>query len=426
MPRRFLLLCGLAMANSGWAADPVKLTLRDAERLAMAQHPLYQSAQYVEQAAAQVVDQVRARRYPFSSANITGAGGATDNSRILAGGINNPVVFDRVAAGVNVSQMISDFGRTRNLTENARLRERAQREVTAGTRAQILLSVDRLYYGALRARAVLQVAEQTVAARQLVADQTESLANSKLKSMLDVTFAKVSLDEAKLLLSNAQNEARAAVAELTTAMGQGGAVDYELVEEPLPVALPGDGAAFVAEARDKRPELRQARLEREAAERFTQAEKSLMYPTISAVASAGYSPVHVAQLRRQWLVAGFNVELPFLNGGLYTARRKEAEARQKAVGQVARDVENRIERDVRLAYLGALNAFQRLQLTGQLLEQAALSLQLAQSRYQLGLSGMIELNQAQLNVTRAQIAQASAKFEYQSARALLEFQVGTL
>ena len=53
-----------------------------------------------------------------------------------------------------------------------------------------------------------------------------------------------------------------------------------------------------------------------------------------------------------------------------------------------------------------------------------MSFKLAQARYDLGLSSIVELSQAQLNVTRAEIAQASARFDYQSQRAVLHYQRG--
>ena len=61
-----------------------------------------------------------------------------------------------------------------------------------------------------------------------------------------------------------------------------------------------------------------------------------------------------------------------------------------------------------------------------MLQQTNLALDLAQSRYQLGLGSIVELSQAQLNQTQAQIEQASAKYEYQSQAALLEYQTGSL
>jgi outer membrane protein len=65
-------------------------------------------------------------------------------------------------------------------------------------------------------------------------------------------------------------------------------------------------------------------------------------------------------------------------------------------------------------------------LTGQLLQQAQLALDLAQSRYDLGLGTIVELSQSQLSLTSAQIASASAKYDYQAQRSILAYQVGDL
>ena len=83
-------------------------------------------------------------------------------------------------------------------------------------------------------------------------------------------------------------------------------------------------------------------------------------------------------------------------------------------------------RDVRTAYLSAINAYERVALTDQLLQQAKLGVDLAQRRYELGLSSIIELSQAQLNFTSAQIVNASAKYNYQVLHSVLEYQIGAL
>jgi outer membrane protein len=121
-----------------------------------------------------------------------------------------------------------------------------------------------------------------------------------------------------------------------------------------------------------------------------------------------------------------NVNLPVFNGGLFKARRSEAEFHTRAAAQNVKDLENRVVRDVRVAYLNAKTAYERVGLTAQLLDQAGLALNLSQSRYDLGLSSIIELSQAQLNLTSAQIASASAKYDYQIQWSLLEYQVGSL
>ena len=81
---------------------------------------------------------------------------------------------------------------------------------------------------------------------------------------------------------------------------------------------------------------------------------------------------------------------------------------------------------MRIAYLNALTASERLGLTNQLLSQAQLAMDLARGRYDLGLSSIVELSQAQLNLTSAQIATATARYDYQAQRAILDYQVGAL
>jgi outer membrane protein len=146
---------------------------------------------------------VRSNLYPTSLGSVTGAG-ALNNSRIAAGALSNSIIYDRLATGFTVGQTITDFGRTSNLVASSRLHAQAQQESATATRADVLLQVNRGYLGALRSQTVLVVAEQTVAARQLIVDQITTLANSKLRSGLDVSFANVNLSEAKLLLANAR------------------------------------------------------------------------------------------------------------------------------------------------------------------------------------------------------------------------------
>jgi outer membrane protein len=114
------------------------------------------------------------------------------------------------------------------------------------------------------------------------------------------------------------------------------------------------------------------------------------------------------------------------NGGLFKARTAEAQLKAEAAAQNVSDSENQITRDVRVAFLNATTAYDRLSLTAQLLQQAQLSLDLAQSRYDLGLGSIVELSQAQLNLTSAQIANANARYDYQAQRIVVDYQTGSL
>ena len=107
----------------------------------------------------------------------------------------------------------------------------------------MLLRVDQAYFGVLKAQAVLQVAEETVKARQLVADQISALAKSSLKSGLDVSFANVDLAQAQLLLIQAQNDLQASYAQLSDALGYADQRTFQLADEPSPGSAAGRRAA---------------------------------------------------------------------------------------------------------------------------------------------------------------------------------------
>jgi outer membrane protein len=119
---------------------------------------------------------------------------------------------------------------------------------------------------------------------------------------------------------------------------------------------------------------------------------------------------------------GVNVGIPVFNGFLYTARAREASLRAQATQERLRDIRDRIARDVRTSWLNVTTAYDRLAVTQQLLDQANLALNLAQSRYKLGLGSIVELSQAQLQQTQAQIAQVEAGYDYRLSLAVLQYQ----
>jgi outer membrane protein len=419
------LLTLLLAALPVFAQTPRKLTLQEAEALAVRQHPQIAGARLATQAAGQVIRETRSPLYPQVSASAT-AVGALDNSRIAAGFLNDPNVLNRAAAGVALQQLITDFGRTSHLVESSKLREQSQEAGEVASRAAVLLEVDRAYFRALRAQGLVKTAQETVAARQLVVDQVTALAQSALKSQLDVSFASVNLSDAKLLLSTAQSEVQEAFTDLSNALGLPQPDTFDLAEAAVASAPEPDASGLIQQALQQRPELAGLRLDRDAALQFAQAERALVRPVISGAAAAGGVPAHDSNLQGRYAAAGINLTVPVFNGSLFASRRSEAELRAQAASERLRDAQNRVAHDVNVAWLSASNAFQRIGLTDQLLAQANLAMDLAQSRYDLGLSSIVELGQAQLNKTSAEIQNLTSRYEFQIQSAVLKFQVGLL
>jgi outer membrane protein len=209
-------------------------------------------------------------------------------------------------------------------------------------------------------------------------------------------------------------------------MGRHDPQSWRLIETPLPAEVSTNSAEFVEHALQMRPDLVRLRFEKDGAARFAKAERAARYPTISAVGSVGVVPIRDSQLPDNYAAAGLTLNLPLFAGGLYSARQKEAELRASAADQDVRDAENNAIRDVRVAWLNARNAYDRLRITSQLVENAKRSFSLAKARYDVGSSSIVELNQAQLDEISAEIEYANTKYEYLLRISALNFQTGSL
>jgi len=400
----------------------ISLSLKDAQALALRNNPQISVARLTALASLQVTREVRSNLWPTASIDLT-AVDANPGTRLTAGALNNPILYQRAAAGAMVTQLITDFGRTTNLVSSANLSAKAENQNALATKEQILLAVDQAFYNSLQAHAVLTVAQQTVTERQTVSNQVDALFQSKLKSQLDLSFANVNLAQAKLLLLDAQNNENAALASLSAVIGFSSLQNFQLVEDSAPSSPPpGNVDDLISTAFSLRPEILALEFQSESARKFHAAERDLLFPDIRAIGVVGDTPVRNPVISNWYGAVGVNVNIPVFNGFLYPARAREASLQSQAAQERLRDLRDRISRDVRTSWLNATTAYDRLAVTEQLLDQANLAMKLAQSRYNLGLGSIVELSQAQLQLTQAQISNAQASFDYRLSLAVLQYQ----
>ena len=412
---------------------PMRLTRVQAEQLALKNNPRISVGRLLALAQHQIYRESRAAELPNFNGAVT-AVDANEGSRMGAGALNAPRLLEHAGAGVTLSQLITDFGRTVNLVSSSKLLEKAQNANALATTEDIGLATDQAFYNALQAQALLKVAQQTVATRQSVEHQVDELAKSKLKSTLDLAFAQVNLSQARLLQLDAQNNVDSTLAALTAVLGFDKQVPYELTEEETQAPPPpADVDVLINTALQQRPDLLALNYNQQAAEKFRRAQHDQLFPTISALGIAGGSPVRPDcfggcfpnYFISSWYGAvGVNMSFPIFNGFLFTAQSSEASFRAKAAAENARDLRDRIVRDVRTAWLATNTAFQRVGVTAELAKEADLGLSLAQSRYQLGLGSIVELSQAQLQQTDAAISYVNAQYQYRLSLSTLNFEIG--
>jgi outer membrane protein len=419
-----LLACGILTLNAK-AQPPARLTLDQAKAYALLNNPRIRSSDSSTAAAGSVVKEVRAARFPTVSGLATGVE-AQHSSIMSAGALQTSSLYTRLATGVAVSQLVTDFGRTASLSKSSDLRREAQASNGQAVRELVLLQVEQAYFEALGGAAALRAAQAAVNDREITLRQINALADSAMRSTLDVRFAEVALSQAQLDLYQTENMAAEAQANLSAALGLDQTTAFTLADEASPAALDPTPDARIQEALQKRPELAALSLTRDAAHRYAEAEARLRLPTVSLVGAAGAVPAGDPRLHDSYSAAGVNINIPVLNGGLFSARRAEAEQRAAAADSDVRDLSIQIAREVRIAWLEANTAFRRLNVTSRLVLQANEALRLAQTRYDAGLGSIVELSQAQLNQTSAEIQNATARYDYLSRRAALDYSTGNL
>jgi outer membrane protein len=405
---------------------PTTFTRQQAEKIALANNPHIHISQLIAKVQHQAVRERRADELPNLNGNIT-AVEANDGSRLSSGSLTASRLVNHSGAGVSFSQLITDFGHTSNLVASAKLTEKARLADAEASREDIVLAIDQVFFQVVEAQETLKVASETVAARQSVTDQVSALTTSKLRSDLDLSFAQVNLSQSKLLQLNAQNNLDAARAALSAVLGYDKEMEFTLLDDPdtLP-ALPPDVNSLIAQAIQNRPDLQSLRFSEQAAQKFSKAQHEQLLPTISALGVAGGIPAGSSQyFTSNWYGAvGANVSIPIFNGFRLTAEASEASLQAQAASEQTRALRDQVVQDVHTAWLTANTALQRVTVAGELLREANTALDLAKTRYDLGLSSIVELSQAELQQTQAAIGNANARSQYNFAIAAINFQIG--
>ncbi|MGA2890953.1 MAG: TolC family protein [Terracidiphilus sp.] len=413
------------------ATATTSIARSDAERIALKNNPRITASHLLALAAGQVTREARSGELPQISVAIT-AEKAEDGSRIGAGGITNSRLYTHAGTGGSLSQLITDFGHTRDLVATSKLQQKAQDQTALATEQDVLLATDQAFYRLLDAQSLLDVAKATVAARGDVRNLTSALTQSSLKSDLDLNVASADLSQAQLLQLDAEDAVASASAALAAVLASPADTFYHAVEDPddapSPPPSPDSSAVLNASAQTQRPDLQALRLTAAADQKFATAQQLQHLPTISALAIGGITPVAPdGVFIPNWYAAGgVNLTLPLFTGFRINAQAQEARLRQKAAEKQAQDLSDNIARDVRVAVLNAQTAFRRIAVADQFRQQTAQALALAQTRYKLGLSSIVELSQAQLQSTQAAVAAVNARYDYLLSLRSLDYARGQL
>jgi outer membrane protein len=423
-----LAVSGIVPATSVAAQAP-KLTLAQAQRMAVANHPQVRVMQFDTAAAQEAINIARSSYSPqvYGSGVTTFAKPGTRVSANLAS-ITDPTVIQRTGMGLAVSQYVTDFGRTADIVKSYELEAKSAAQRGQLTQLTVLLNVTQAYLEVLRARALERVALATVAARRTLFRQVSVLAKAGLRSTLDVSIAQRDLASANQMVVLARARRRDAMASLSEALGSPTEIDYDLIDIKKLPSIPKSVGPLIDEMLANNPELAAMRSQTESAVSNAAAVAKEKDPTVTAYGYFGGTPISAAnqEINDAYATAGVVLTIPIINGGQLRAAARQAEDQANAQAASTQDVENQLLSQTRIAYDDVEAARSNIDVTQQVVNTAAESYRLTAARYRIGLNSIVDLSQAQLAQTQAEIDHTNAIYDYIEQGAALDFVTGAL
>jgi outer membrane protein TolC len=413
-------------------------------RTALKQHPALQRTEAQTGAAAARVQQAQSGMKP----SFVLQGTATDGplGAPAFGPLGNPANFGapplsvqgmagdpvkkQFGGGLNITLPLFDFGRTQYLVAARQGLLHAAEQDGETQKALVLVSVQQAYFNVLRAQQLAAIQKENLQQRNTTVEQARLFVDAQLKAGVDLQIAQTNASEANVGLIAAQNEVSYAFAGLNNAMGATSITAYQMEADSslalseATLAPPGSIEEAMNRAVAQRPELKSAKLQRQAAEQSIRGVKSELMPRLDSIASLGaVNPSGVIQNSKNYAV-GVAVSIPFYTGGLVEGRIKEERQKREVAAAQEKETVEAVKLQVSRAWLDVKTREAQVKAAQEQVASANASLQLASERYRLQLNTLVELTDAEASAIRAKAFLTNAQYDLQQARALLSWATG--
>jgi outer membrane protein len=431
-----VVLAAVAMAatvpGSGPAAQRV-LSLGEAERFALVQHPSVAVAKAQTRAAEAAADQAFApllpqvtatAAYQRATGNFVPRAGALPTNAVTT----RPPSFDTFNSwnfGVTATELVWDFGKTHGGYKSARVGAEAQKEGETATTLDVLQATRAAYFQAWAERALVSVATDNLTNMDRHLQQVEGFVKAGSRPEIDLAQTRADRANAELQLENARVGYETAKAQLAQAIGMDRQVDFDVDNEPLPAEPDEDvpSEQLLRTSLGTRPEMRSLEKQVESQHLAVRAAEGAYGPSLGTSASASEAGAELSDLRWNFGI-GATLTWQLFQGGLTRATVRAAEANEAATrAQLAQE-----RQQVRLELTQASLNVQAAKVSVATAKEAEVNarerLRLAEGRYQAGAGSIIELQDAQVAETTAAAQVVQAEYALSLARASLRRAMG--
>ena len=420
------------------------LTLDEAIRTGLASHPLIERSRYSALIAKALTRQTKGERYPWLEASIAGSIGSlriitTDGKAIHdrgghgfdPGGALAKHNQNMVTGGFLLNQLISDFGYTAHRILVTEANEAAGEKEILTNKAFVILTVQKAYLNCLLQKSLVAIAAETVKQRQAVRDQVQALYKHQLKSKVDLDLMLVEVSNAELSMIRAKNDLKQSFASLNNAMGIDGPDRYELEQIPIQVTPSPPVETLITTGLSDRPELLGNRDRLVASGELLRAVKALNFGSLSAVGSIGitqYGDVHDAGIPSDGVAPfwgfGVTIKFPLFTGFRIQSQIKEASHRKGETDEELQALANEIILQIVRAYLTRTTNAEQIALEQERVIFSKEALLLAQERYRLGLSPIVEVVRAMAVLFESESRLAESRYIYKTSESVVAYATG--
>ncbi len=425
---RFLLLFAAGLTCGGLSpaqdAAPDTLTLEQAVDLGVRQHPSLRAAEAGVRAAA--AGRTLALSTYFPALSFSASASHTEGVFVF-----NPAVparyqiYSSYTGGIQAQQVLFDFGKTLGrVSANTSFADAARADYTSA-REEVKLNVDVSYVGLLAAQRVAGVTQDAVAQAQKHLTQAKAFYAVGRRPEFDVTKAEVDLANANVNLIRANNLRKVAKVQLDNAMGIESPRPYVVREPQLLGSFDASMDSARAVALERRPELVAARARAEGARALARSVWSQHLPTLSAMGGWTWNGFQPSPLYPRWN-ASIQLSLPIFLGFSVDAQVQQADA---VADQSQAALDEQVQAamlDVEQAYLGLKEASERRLATAKLVEQAEQNFVLADRQYAAGVGTPLDITDAQVSRSNAQITDIQALYDYITSLVRLRRAMGVI
>jgi outer membrane protein len=354
------------------------------------------------------------RSYRALTSATTGGTGTTSNVAQCVSSTCNTWRF-----GVAGSQTLWDPSTWAGWESSQRSADSLNATATA-TLNNVVLNVRTFYFAARATRDLVEVAQETLKNQLTHQQQVEGFVRVGTRPEIDLALARLNVANSRVQLINAQNADRVAKAQLNQAMGLPQGTDYQVAGDELPpVDVEDRPLPYLFDtALSSRPELISFEYARQASGKALDSARWGWSPTLGFSGSYFKAGPELSALADSWAF-GFTLTWQLIQGGLTVGRVREAE--QNLVGSTAAltGEQLQVRFDVEQAEATLLGSKESLVAAQDAVDNAKEQLRLAEGRYQAGVGTIIELSDAQVQLTNAAAQLVQAQFNLATARAKL-------